>query len=100
MKLLQRTSTFKYIGCGPSFDKLNVVHISGFGDFIAKPFGIKTEKISANSLTSWVLEKKESISSMLSAPSSPTEWSSLAYVFAEIEAADGNVDFEMVLSNV
>jgi len=85
---MQRTTTSKYIACG-QMNKLNVVHITGFGDLISRPFAIKTEQISANSLTSWVLEKKESISSMLTAPSNPKKWTSLSYIWAEMESEDG-----------
>jgi len=84
-----RTSTYSYIGCGPSADKMTVVHIKGYGELNAQPFGIKTERISGASQTYWILERKEAISTMLAAPSSPLMIDSLSYSFDSIESVDG-----------
>ena len=38
-------ASYSYIGCGPSSDKLNIIHIRGVGELYTEPFGIKTEKL-------------------------------------------------------
>ena len=53
------------------------------------PFGVNTEKINTNSLTSWVLLSKEAITNALDVPTSLEEIRSLSYTYEDIENPDG-----------
>ena len=53
------------------------------------PFGVNTEKINTNSLTSWVLLSKEAITNALDVPTNQKEIRSLSYTYEDIENPDG-----------
>jgi hypothetical protein len=70
-------------------ENINIINVYGFSDFIAMPFGVNTEKINTNSLTSWVLLSKEAITNVLDVPTSQKEIRSLSYTYEDIENPDG-----------
>lgn len=88
MVSLQRTSTTRFIACGESASQLTFVHAHSYSNLLPSPFGTKSEKLVALSVTHWALERKEPIGARLGAPSTPIVHKSLVYVFDEFQQRD------------
>lgn len=85
MLSLQRSSVSRYFACGESLSQLTIVQANVFGDLVAQPFATKTDELVHSTVGKLSLEKKSTISSRLTAPSSPKKHSSLSYVFDDFE---------------
>jgi len=81
---MQRTAFNKYIGCG-TWPKLTYITLVSNNDLLVKPFATETESLTNTNAIRWELEKKESISSKFSTPSSPKTLETLAHIFPEFE---------------
>ncbi|KAI9554120.1 hypothetical protein GHT06_019392 [Daphnia sinensis] len=82
---MHRTAMVKYVACGESISKLIVVNIYGFSDLMVQPFATKTEELLNSVITSWSLEKKESVTSFFKSLTSPKKHTSLSYVFDDFQ---------------
>ncbi len=86
---MKRSATSKIIGCGPSADRLDVVHVETYGALAAEPFGFDSQKVHALTLTSLALEKKDAVGGAAPPAAAVRELDSLVYVFADFEDVDG-----------
>ncbi len=74
----------KYIGCG-TFPKLTFISLASNNDLLVRPFATETESLTNTNAIRWYLEKKETISSKFSTPSSPKIYETLSHIFPEFD---------------
>ena len=85
---IQRSTVYKYIGCGPSADQLTIARVEGLGELFIKPFAAQTERIANTAISSLIIQKKHKIIKLLTSPSQGAVHDNLGYTFTETDIKD------------